>query len=138
MTGQKFKPGKSGNPRGRPKGTKNKNTLLRYLLEEHTKEILDKAVSMAKRGSAKHQKLILERVLPPLRSTDLPIKLSLTGTLEDKASEILNAVSNAKITPNDANKLMKILLDYSKIMEIDELEQRVNFLENFFNLSEKK
>lgn len=29
----KFKPGKSGNPKGRPKGSKNESTILRELLE---------------------------------------------------------------------------------------------------------
>jgi hypothetical protein len=40
-----FKPGKSGNPRGRPKGVKNEETILRELLQQK--------ISLNERGKAR-------------------------------------------------------------------------------------
>jgi hypothetical protein len=43
-----FKPGKSGNPSGKPKGTRNKTTLaIECLLDGEAEAITRKAVEMA-------------------------------------------------------------------------------------------
>lgn len=69
---QVFKPGESGNPMGRPKGGKNKTTILKAALEEamvtqvqeDVLAILKKATSMAKKGDRAMIKFVLERFLP--------------------------------------------------------------------------
>jgi hypothetical protein len=64
----KFPTGVSGNPRGRPKGAKNKITLLRQALELELREqskgsipkVLTKAIEMALAGDKSMIKLLLE------------------------------------------------------------------------------
>lgn len=65
----KFKPGVSGNPNGRPKGSKNQITLLKesmeLLLREHQgderlRKVMDMAFELALTGSEPMIKLILE------------------------------------------------------------------------------
>ena len=68
MSDTRFKPGQSGNPDGRPKGSKNKITLLKESLElalretseNHMKDILLTAINMAKAGDGSMIKLRLE------------------------------------------------------------------------------
>lgn len=68
----KWKKGVSGNPNGRPKGTKNRTTELQLLiqekllndLEEEAKEILYIALQKAKSGDRVLLKFFLERFLP--------------------------------------------------------------------------
>lgn len=60
---RQFKPGQSGNPRGRPKGTKNETTILRKLLNRKI-EIRD--------GGRPRQVTILEAIL--LRFTEDALK----------------------------------------------------------------
>lgn len=78
----RFKPGQSGNPAGRPKGSKNKSTQIRKLLEEKLTNklqkdalaILDKAIEMAKNGDRSMIKLLIEKMLPTPKAVgeDMP------------------------------------------------------------------
>ena len=64
----RFLPGKSGNPAGRPKGSKNKITLLKQELETELREfaapqmreVLAKAFELAQAGDRSMIKLLLE------------------------------------------------------------------------------
>ena len=62
----KFKPGISGNPKGRPKGARDKRTELRSLLEPHAKDLVEKVVELAKGGDTTAIRLCLERLIPPI------------------------------------------------------------------------
>lgn len=63
-----FKPGQSGNPEGRPKGSKNQITLLKESLEVMLRErsepqmakVLDKAIELALEGDRTMLKVLLE------------------------------------------------------------------------------
>ena len=63
-----FPEGKSGNPTGRPKGSKNKITLLKQMLEvqlreaaqDRMPEVLNKAMEMALLGDRSMLKLLIE------------------------------------------------------------------------------
>lgn len=67
-----WKKGCSGNPKGRPKGIRNKSTLAAQLtcqgiLNEEAVPLIRKALKMALSGDAKCLKLCIERILPPLK-----------------------------------------------------------------------
>ena len=68
-----FKPGQSGNPKGRPPGRKGKNTAIRELLDPHKKDLVEKAVDLAMAGDTTALRLCLERLYPPIKATDDPV-----------------------------------------------------------------
>lgn len=78
MPKQLFKPGKSGNPNGRPKGTKSKSVALRRELElmltkdlsKDVREILQVAIDLAKKGDRVMIKLLLGKILPEPKTDD--------------------------------------------------------------------
>lgn len=79
-----FKKGQSGNPKGRPAGTKDKRRELRALLEPHAPALIEKAVQMALKGDTTALRLCLDRLLPPMRAIehsgfnpDAPVKFIL-------------------------------------------------------------
>lgn len=72
-----WKPGTSGNPKGRPKGCKDKSTrqaqlLAQGMLNEQVIQLVQKLLKMALDGDAKAMKLCIERILPPLKEPAEP------------------------------------------------------------------
>lgn len=73
-----FQPGKSGNPDGRPKGSKNKITLMKLALEgelrsglkHHAQEILDTAIRLAKSGDTSMLKLLIDKMIPTSKALE--------------------------------------------------------------------
>jgi uncharacterized protein DUF5681 len=60
-----FKKGQSGNPEGRPPGSRNKATLLiEQLLDNDAKSIVEKAIELAKAGDGTALRLCLDRIVP--------------------------------------------------------------------------
>ncbi len=60
----KYKPGQSGNPQGKPKGTLNNKTRWLQLLESHADEIVEKAIQLAESGDTNILRFCLERIIP--------------------------------------------------------------------------
>ena len=126
-----FKPGESGNPKGRPKGS-NDLAKLRGLLTPSVPELVEKAKALALDGDVAALRLCLERVLPPLKAKDEPIEIeALKGSqrLTEQGAAVINAMANGEISPSEASLLMKAVSDQARIIEIDELEKRVVVLE---------
>jgi hypothetical protein len=66
-----FKPGESGNPLGRPKGSKNRMKLLaEQLIGNNAKLIVKKVISMALNGNEACLKMCMDRILPAQRAVD--------------------------------------------------------------------
>lgn len=123
-----FKKGQSGNPTGRPRGIANRNSL-RDSLSEDISHILQMLVKQALDGDVGAAKLLLDRVLPPLRPVDEPITLLLGDGLAESGWNLWRALSDGRITPDQTAKMMTALGTLARIIESDELAQRVTVLE---------
>ncbi len=67
--GHRFQKGVLGNPKGRPKGARNKTTTMaEALLEGQAEALVQKVVSMALKGNITALRLCLERLIPPKRA----------------------------------------------------------------------
>ena len=89
----RFKPGRSGNPAGCPRGTKNRSTLAaEALLEGEAERLSRKAVEMALEGDVAAMRLVLERLIPPRR--DRPVSLNLPPI--DTAADVVGACQAAR------------------------------------------
>ena len=83
----KFRKGHSGNPLGRPRGTRNKATIAaEALFEGEIEGICRKAIEEAKRGNIQAIKLVLDRILPPKKEALIFINFPPVKT----GSDILN------------------------------------------------
>jgi Family of unknown function (DUF5681) len=66
--GRPFVKGRSGNPRGRPVGSRNRKTLAAaVLLAGEAEALTRKAVELALAGDPTALRLCIERILPPCR-----------------------------------------------------------------------
>lgn len=116
--GRPFRPGQSGNPAGRPQGSKNLTKLLLEKLDARADELIDNLIERALKGDASATKIISDRVMPVQKGSfvdfDLPERLP-DGSMDIvKVQEnLLEAVALGKITPADA---AHISLIFDKIM----------------------
>ena len=125
----KFKPGQSGNPKGRPRGTAT-TAKLRALLEPHAKDLVKRAVELALKGDVTALRLCLERLVAPIKATDEPVELrGLKGTLTEQGAAVIQAVASSQVTPEQAATLLQALAAQAKIEEADKLEKRISELE---------
>jgi hypothetical protein len=127
----RYKPGQSGNPSGRPKGS-GKSAKLRALLEPHAPELVQKAMELALEGDTTALRLCLERLVPPLKGRDETIKVQgLQGcsSLVEQGQALIDAMAGGVATPREVATMMQAVAAQAKIIEIEELEKRVAMLE---------
>jgi hypothetical protein len=126
-----FKKGQSGNPAGKPKGALSRRTLLAQQLETHMPELLAKVVELAKKGDTQALKICIDRGLPAKKVIDELVDLGkpLDGTAAEQGRIVLQAVGDGRITPDQAATLMTSIAAQARVVEIDELERRLQALE---------
>lgn len=131
--GRPFPPGRSGNPKGRPRGALNRATMAAQALLDGESEALTRAaVEMALAGNVQALKLCLERICPARR--ERPISLALpevsdAAGLPRLTAAILEAVASGELETGQAAALASLVVAHGKAFEISELEQRIRALE---------
>ena len=129
-----FKKGQSGNPQGRPSGSRHKATLaIEALLAGESEALTRKAVAMALDGDTTAMRLCLERICPPRRDHPIQVSLPEINKPEDivqSMSKVIEAVSEGLIAPVEASTLAKVLGEQAKAIEVQDHENRIAALEN--------
>ena len=128
-----FVPGLSGNPNGRPKGSKNKATQLsKALLEEAVEEIAGVLIEKAKEGNMRAIKLYLDRIHPQPRATPDGFEMPRVTTIDDAqnaVAEIAEALARGDTDTETANMLSKLVQFQVNNFTLSELVKRVSEIE---------
>ena len=131
--GRPFQKGQSGNPDGRPKGSRNATTIaLETLLDGQATALTQKAIDLALAGDMAALRLCLDRILPPRKDSPVAFDLPEMKTLNDAVpamGALVKAVGAGDLTPTEAAELTKLVQAFAKIIETAELEERVRKLE---------
>jgi hypothetical protein len=142
--GRPFEKGRSGNPGGRRRGSRNKATLAAAaLLEGESEALTRKAVEMALAGDPIAMRLCMERVLPPCRERTVKFRLPpIEGTLTDETcgpssrdvSRAMNAVTSAlahgEITPGEAETIAGVVDTFVRAIGVTKKEgSRFNLMQ---------
>lgn len=105
-----FKKGQSGNPTGRPKGTKNEITIQKLLLESDLRkqlgrdirDVLAVAVKMALAGDQAMIKLLIDKALPTSKAHEAEdvqnnkIEVTINGLPSREAMRVVNVIEGEK------------------------------------------
>ena len=101
--GRPFRPGQSGNPAGRPRGSRNRSTIAaESLLEGEAEALTRKAVELALAGDTTALRLCIERLVPPRKDRLIEFAVPTITSAHDAAkaiSAVLAAVAEGRITP---------------------------------------
>ena len=128
-TDGRFKPGQSGNPKGRPPGA-GKVAKLREDLSEHLPEIIAQLVAAAKSGDIQAARLVLDRVMPAVKPIEAPQSIYLPeGSLTQQGRSILAAVASGELAPGQGAALIGAVGALARVVEIDEIDRRLTALE---------
>ena len=129
-----FKPGTSGNPAGKPAGTRSKSTqLLLVLMQDGAQKITQAVIEAAQGGDLMAAKIILDRVMPPAKERPVCVDLPDTSTSEGVTAAqnaILQAVATGELLPGEATTLSNIVEAKRRAIETHELAGRITQLEN--------
>ncbi len=131
--GRPFHKGESGNPAGRPFGSRNKTTLaMEALLDGEAETIVRKAIEKAKDGDAVALRMCLERLVPVRKDRPLSFKMPPINSAADAVSAVgalVAAVAAGEVTPSEAAELSKLIDGYMKSLEVSDLAERITMLE---------
>jgi hypothetical protein len=131
--GRPFEPGQSGNPAGKPKGTRHRVTLLAdQLLDGAAEAIVQKVIEKAKQGDMTALRLCLDRVVPPRRERAVYFRLPELRSPGDAAGAmgaIVEAMASGYLTPSEAAELSRLVEAYVRSLEATEFDQRIRALE---------
>jgi hypothetical protein len=117
--------------RGRPKGSGPVAQLRRQLIDGgRLEKLVARVYSAAMNGDMAAMRILLDRVLPPLRAVHLPVALALPdGSLTDQAKAILKAATDGTLPPDVAAELIGALAKVAGVDQVDELRRQVEALE---------
>ncbi len=125
----RFKKGHSGNPAGR---AGSQVARLRESIVDHVPAIITKLVKEAKAGDVQAAKLLLERVVPPLRAESIAMQfpeLEIANGLAQQGAAVVQAVARGEIPASIGAELLAGLGRHARLVELDELEKRLTELE---------
>jgi len=130
--GRPFQPGQSGNPKGRPKGSRNRvSQAMQVLFEARAEEILNKAIEKALDGDVSMQRALLRTMVPPCREKPIEFDLPAINTPADAvaaSSAVVDACAAGDLTLSEARDMMGLITSHVGTIEVAELERRISDL----------
>ena len=129
----RFQPGQSGNPKGRPQGSRHKATMAALALLGNDLEAITQAlIEKAKAGKSWAIKLVIDKLIPNAKDQPVTFRLPrMEGAhdLRQALSGILTAISKGKLTPDEGQAVAAVLNGLGLALIVEELETQLEHLQ---------
>src|SRR5271165_2668791 len=131
--GGRFAKGVSGNPRGRPRGSRDQRTvILAQLLDDDGAEIVGQLVQQAKAGTPWAVRLVIERLLPRHErrvSVEIPAVTD-AGSVGEAIAAVIDLAAEGQLTLEEARGFLMLIEQQRKAIETNDLAIRLELLES--------
>ena len=128
-----FEKGVSGNKQGRIAG-RTAGAKLRKAIEAKADDILQAVINAAILGDMTACKMLLDRISPALKPQAQAINLPVKETLPEQGNEVIRAAMTGQIAPDIGSGLITALAAQGKLIELQELAERLSHLEKKLEL----
>jgi len=122
VRGRPFKPGECANPAGRPRGSKNKKTILRQQIEQCGPEL----IALIRTAAFDNQDMsaaamLLARLEPPLRPSAQRVEFELDADapIADQAKQVVQAMARGELDPDTAKQIMDMLSAFVGLKDVE-------------------
>ena len=133
-----FQKGQSGNPAGRPRGARNKRTLLaESMFDADSPALITRLIEVAKEGDVAALRLCIDRICPPQRERPVGLELPQMTTAADAAAAIgaiMQGIGDGDLGAQEAAELAKVVASFSQSIATANLEQRLLEIERVIEL----
>ena len=92
-------------------------------------EIIETMIDKAKSGDTSAARILLDRVLAPMKAGDSLVNIPFSGAMVEDARRVIKGVGAAELTVGQGQSLLSGLASLSKIIEFDDLLERLEALE---------
>lgn len=127
-----WKPGESGNPAGRPKGSRNRLSVMRESLitPGEARDVVAKLVESARNGDTQAASVLMDRIWPKLRPTSPAIAFPLPeADLASQAEAVVREMAAGALPVQDAAAIVASLSSVARIKQVSDFEARLKALE---------
>ena len=128
-----FQPGVSGNPAGRPRGARNKRTLMaEEMLDRDGADIVDRLLRLAKGGDLAAIRMCIDRIFPRPRDAAASLELPPMTTAADAVAAmgaVMQGISDGDLSAHEGAQLAKVVAGFSQTISTARLEQRLDEIE---------
>ncbi|MGA2129745.1 MAG: methyltransferase domain-containing protein [Xanthobacteraceae bacterium] len=116
----RFPPGDSGNPAGRPPGSRDKSTLaVEDALAARAEEVVDALVRAACEGNGAALRICFDRLAPPAKGRPVRFPLPPLGCRDDviaAGAAIVMGMADGDLTPAQARDMLEVLQAFAKLL----------------------
>lgn len=137
----RFPPGASGNPKGRPKGSRDKRTLaLAELLDGGGEAIVKKLVALATKGRPWAVRLVVDRIVPKLdRRVEIELpRVDRAGDVAAAVAEVIACAAAGSLSIEEARGFLQLLEQQRKAIETSELAVKLEVLQESVNAQQQR
>jgi hypothetical protein len=129
----RWQKGQSGNPAGRPAGSRNKASLaVENIFSDEADRLSRKCIKLAMKGNIQALKLCIERICPVRKDVPINVQLPRVQSVEDATkltTSLLEKVATGELTPSQGELLSRMIEKHVRVMQLTDLEARLQQLE---------
>jgi hypothetical protein len=121
----------SPNPSGRPPGIRERKAKITEKLLDEAGAVMDVMVQKALEGDAAAAALVVNRVLPSVKSQLEKVQFTLDADqpVSRQVEQVLSAISKGEVAPDVGKKIIEAVESLANVRAIEELEARIIALE---------